>query len=102
MVKIAEATKQSPLRKIIAKCWQDEAFKQKLLADPVAILKAEGIEVPAGVAINIVVETENVRTLVIPPAPKSLDDEQLSAFMGGSTQDGCGTGPLKYFGAGWF
>jgi hypothetical protein len=94
--------KENPLPSIISRCWRDEAFKQKLLADPVATLKAEGIDVPAGVAVNIVVDTENVRTLVIPPAPKSLDDEQLNAVDGGFTQDGCGAGPLKYLGAGWY
>ena len=38
------------LSQLIAKCWADEGFKQKLLADPAATLKAEGVELPAGLS----------------------------------------------------
>ena len=34
------------LNQLIAKCWADETFKQRLLADPMAILKAQGVELP--------------------------------------------------------
>jgi hypothetical protein len=37
---------ENPLQKIIIKCWEDEAFKEMLLADPAATLAAEGVEVP--------------------------------------------------------
>jgi hypothetical protein len=36
------------ISQVIAKCWADEGFKQKVLADPVATLSAEGVELPAG------------------------------------------------------
>lgn len=58
-----------PLRRVITRCWEDEAFKQRLLADPAATLEAEGVRVPAGVTIEVAVDTEDVRTLVIPLAP---------------------------------
>jgi hypothetical protein len=29
---------------VIAKCWSDEGFKRKQLADPMATLTAEGVE----------------------------------------------------------
>ena len=44
---------------LIAKCWADEGFKQKLLADPAATLKAEGVEVPAGLSIKAVENDED-------------------------------------------
>ena len=36
------------MSQLLAKCWADEGFKRKLLADPAATLKAEGAELPAG------------------------------------------------------
>ena len=34
------------MSQFLAKCWADEGFKQKLLADPAAMLKAQGMELP--------------------------------------------------------
>jgi hypothetical protein len=34
------------MQQIIAKCWSDEAFKEKLVADPHATLAAEGVHIP--------------------------------------------------------
>ena len=38
------------MSQLIAKCWADEGFKRKLLADATATLKAEGEELPAGLS----------------------------------------------------
>ena len=38
------------ISQLIARCWADEGFKQKVLADPAATLRAEGLELPAGVS----------------------------------------------------
>lgn len=48
---------QNPLGKVIAKALQDEAFKQQLIADPAAVLKAEGVEIPAGIELKVVADT---------------------------------------------
>ena len=69
--------------KIIAKCWADDAFKQKLLADPVATLTAEGVAVPAGVTVKAVEDTAQTLNLVIPASPTELSDEQLDVVAGG-------------------
>jgi len=53
-------------QQLIVKCWADEAFKQRLLADPAGTLNAEGIEVPEGVRVHVVENTAHVFTLVIP------------------------------------
>ncbi len=71
-------------QQLIAKCWADEAFKQKLLADPAATLKAEGIEIPAGVTVRVVENTARQFTLVIPPKPDALSDEALEGVAGGA------------------
>ena len=54
------------MQQIIAKCWSDEAFKEKLVADPHATLVAEGVEIPEGVNINVLSNTPSTMHLVIP------------------------------------
>ena len=77
------------MQKIITRCWEDEAFKERLLAEPAATLAAEGVEIPEGVTVNVAVDTEDVRTLVIPPPPSgALSDRDLSAVAGGRREYG--------------
>ena len=76
---------------LIAKCWADEAFKAKLLADPAATLKAEGAELPEGVEIKAVENTDTVFHLVIPATPTDLSDQALDNVAGG-TAPVCGVG----------
>ena len=71
---------------LIAKCWADEAFKQRLLADPAGTLKAEGLEVPAGVRVQVVENTAGMFTLVIPARATALSDEELGSLAGGGYQ----------------
>ena len=75
--------KENPMQKIITRCWDDEEFKKRLMADPAKILDAEGVSVPDGVSIRVVEDTDQVRTLIIPPAPSHLDDDQLKGITGG-------------------
>lgn len=69
---------------LIAKCWSDENFKQKLLADPMATLKAEGVELPDGLSLVAAENTDQVFHLVIPAKPTDLSDEDLDNVAGGS------------------
>lgn len=57
------------IRQIIAKTWVDEDFKQRLLLDPVATLNAEGLEIPAGLEVRVVENTDSVYHLVLPAKP---------------------------------
>ena len=78
------AEQENPLQKIITRCWEDEAFKERLLADPAATLAAEGVPVPEGIAINVAVDSKDVRTLVIPlPPTAGLSDAELEQVAGG-------------------
>ena len=70
--------------KIIAKAWRDPAFKADLIANPAAALKAEGIDVPAGMAMTVVENTDKQFHLVPPSVPSDeLSDEALDAVAGG-------------------
>lgn len=72
--------------KIVAKAWADEDYKQRLLVDPAAVLKAEGIEVPEGVSFKCLEATETQAFLVLPPKPANVEgasegEERLAAWM---------------------
>ena len=76
------------MSQLIAKCWTDKGFKQKVLADPAATLKAEGMELPAGLSIKALENTDKMFHLVIPAKPADLDltDDDLVKVAGGYTQ----------------
>lgn len=81
-------SRQAIMSAVIRKAWTDEDFKAKLKSDPAAALKEEfGIELEAGIKINVVEETsEKEITLVIPEDPtkeKELSEEELSTVAGG-------------------
>lgn len=78
------------MNQIIAKCWSDENFKKKLLADPAAILKTEGVTVPEGISVKTLENTDKVFHLVIPAKPTDLSDDDLDKVAGGIT---CGPVP---------
>lgn len=75
----------NPMVALIAKCWADEAFKQMLLANPAAVLKAEGLAIPPGVEVVALENSDTVFNLVIPAVPKEgeLSDGQLGEISGG-------------------
>jgi hypothetical protein len=73
------------MSQLIAKCWADDGFKRKLLADPAGTLKAEGSQLPAGLTIKVVEDTDKVYHLVIPPKPTELSDADLDSVSGGAT-----------------
>jgi hypothetical protein len=75
--------------KIIAKAWRDPAFKADLIANPAAALKAEGIDVPAGMAVTVLENTDKQFHLVLPPVPTGeLSDEALDRVAGGKKNYG--------------
>ena len=73
---------ENPLGSIVSKALQDEAFKERLIADPAATLAAEGVEIPDDVTVKVVADTETVRHLVL-PAAGALSDSELAGLAGG-------------------
>jgi hypothetical protein len=61
--------KKKEWAKVIAQAWVDEDFKSKLLADPKAVLKAEGIEFPENVKVNMAEAKEDELNLTLPLKP---------------------------------
>jgi hypothetical protein len=71
------------INQLIAKCWADESFKKKVLANPAATLRAEGLEIPAGVSYVAHENTEKMVHLIIPAKPTDLSDEDLRDVVAG-------------------
>ena len=72
---------------LIVKAWQDEAFKQKLMNNPIAVYEEElGRKAPDNVEIKVLEETSDTTYLVIPKKPETseeLSEEALEAVAGG-------------------
>ena len=84
MADAKQAAAAAGLEKIIARAWRDPAFKAALITNPAAALKAEGIDVPAGMAVTVLENTDKQFHLVLPPEPTDeLPDEALDAVAGG-------------------
>lgn len=75
--------KEKEWAKVIAQAWVDENFKAKLLADPKGVLKAEGIEFPENVKVNIAEAKGDELNLTLPLKPKDLTGsaEELAERM---------------------
>jgi len=69
-------------QQIIAKCWSDEGYKASLIADPRAVLVAEGFIVPVGKTIKIVECLEDEVLFQIPFNTFELSLAELDVVVG--------------------
>jgi hypothetical protein len=73
---------------LIARCWEDEKFRKKLLADPRGtVAEAFGFELPASVTVKVQEESPNALVLSLPAKPGpagELSDVELEQVAGGS------------------
>lgn len=87
----AQKKSQDILQTIISKSWEDESFKQELIANPIdAIEKATGerINLPEGKSLIVKDQADaSVVYINIPAEPKmedlELNEEQLEVIAGG-------------------
>jgi Nitrile hydratase, alpha chain len=74
---------------VVARAWSDGKFKEGLLQDPPTALKEFGIDVPAGVEIRVVENTDKVRYVTLPAKPAvdvtELGEKELDAVAAGFT-----------------
>jgi hypothetical protein len=86
--------------RVIAKAWADDDFRTALMANPREALKAQGIEIPEGVTLNVLEDSETVINLVLPRIPDMVlageelgqSAEALRCGGGGCRCGGCGCG----------
>src|SRR5215213_6943456 len=89
--RMSEATGRAQMeRRLIEKSFQDEAFRQRLMEDPKGAVEQElGTQLPEGVRVVAVEETQDTIYLVLPSTPMAgtegveLSDQQLEAVAGG-------------------
>ena len=72
--------------KVVARAWNDDEFKQRLLGEPAAVMKEAGLDVPEGVSVSIAEQRPDELRLLLPARPKDmgLDDETLENIAGGA------------------
>jgi len=61
-------------------------LKQRFLSDPHAVLAEHGMDVPEGINVNVVENTDNTVHVTLPAAPDAhadLSDEELENAAGG-------------------
>jgi Nitrile hydratase, alpha chain len=81
-------------RRLIQRSLQDEAFRQRMLADPRAVIEQElGSRLPESVEVRVVEETADTIYLVLPSASPlgqggELSDQELEAVAGGAEVTG--------------
>src|SRR5262245_583189 len=74
---------------LIAEAWSDDKVKESLVQNPTSVLQQHGIEVPPGIEIKVVENTQNVAHLILPAKPAGdvteLNAGELAAVAGGFT-----------------
>jgi hypothetical protein len=82
MSEAAAPTRRELEAKVVARAWADEGFRERLRADPHAVLAEEtGVSVPESIEIEVLEETAQ-GYLVIPLNRVEISDEQLDVAAG--------------------
>jgi hypothetical protein len=72
---------------IIKKCWDDDTFKKRFVSEPKKVLAEFGMDVPDGLNVKVVENTDDTMYLTLPPRPGKageLSDNQLEGVSGGA------------------
>lgn len=71
---------------IVAKAWQDDKFKRRLLTEPAAVAKEFGLQVSPGVQLRVVENTDTLVHLTLPAKPRDgeIADSELAGVAGGT------------------
>ena len=74
---------------VVARAWSDEAYKQRLLSNPQAVLTEAGVPVPPNITLEVHESTPTHLHLVLPPPPAGrqagkLTEAELEHVAGGA------------------
>ncbi len=64
---------------VIAKAWKDETYRDRLVAEPNAVLTEAGINLPAGTTVTVLANSAHIHHVAIPVAGRW--DEMEEAFF---------------------
>ena len=65
--------RQQKWAKVVAQAWTDDGFKRKLLSEPTSVLNEAGLNVPDGVKVDALENTDRLIHLVLPAKPTTGD-----------------------------
>ncbi len=80
-------TRQKLESNLVAKAWQDEAFKQQLMSAPKSVIAEAGLSLPDDIKVEVIEETNQTFYLVLPQPPSQIEDlseAELEFVAGGS------------------
>ena len=78
---------KNKLAQLFAACWKDEALKARFMADPKAVLKEHGLDMPDNLDVKVVENSDSHVHITLPAPPTGhmdLSDDELSNAAGGS------------------
>ncbi|MDP5215730.1 nitrile hydratase subunit alpha [Ruegeria sp. 2205SS24-7] len=80
-------TKEAHTARFLDKVWSDDAYRARLQDDARSALAEIGGDVPEGIEVRCVMDTDRVRYLHIPAAPEAgeISDRDLTEAQGGTT-----------------
>ena len=86
--KLAVRTRKDLETQLIARAFKDSAFKQDLLANPKVVVQKElGAQLPEGIEIHLLEETESTLYMVLPSNPYGELTPELKADLGITLED---------------
>ena len=77
---------KNALAQLFASCWKDEALKARFMADPKAVLKEHGLDVPDNMDVKVVENADDRVHITLPAPPAAyldLSDDELGKAAGG-------------------
>jgi hypothetical protein len=93
-------------KKLFARTMKDEALRREILRNPKAVIERElGIKLPAGMTVQVHVNTPDTLHIVLPAdvdaaAVQELSDEDLEIVAGGMPCSGHGSNSVTTWGGG--
>ena len=75
---------------VVARARRDNEFREQLKANPVAMLRDQGIELPPGIQVRVLEDSDRVVRLALAPRPSghALSEEELDSVVGGALAPG--------------
>jgi hypothetical protein len=71
-----EEQDQKRYEQVLEKATKDQAYRQRLKAEPISVLKEAGIDIPEGVEVRVREFDHNCRYLFLPP-PNYVSGQQM-------------------------